>query len=1140
MTPSTRSVLGTLSKLRLAELARALSVPLGPSDTRDRQLEALLRHGIHLTDVLPRLGRDELREACAAHDLPTDVRARAELARRLLEAYAPGQSSPPLPGEGPAEPARLARGAVVLARHRRWLVTDVEPGADHDDMTRVSLVCLDDDAQGRTAEVLWELELGARVLAPEASGLGAPSRLDDPEALAAYLHALAWNTVTATDGRLFQSPFRAGIHLKDYQLAPLMKALELPRANLFIADDVGLGKTIEAGLIIQELLLRQRIDFVLVVCPAAVTTQWKAEMEARFGLRFEIYDRGFVARRRQERGFGVNPWATHSRFIVSYQTFRRPEHREALRALFPGDGRRLRSMLLLDEAHTVAPASGSRWPADSEITRAVRDLAPRFEHRLFLSATPHNGHSNSFAALLELLDPQRFLRGERVTDPARLVPVMVRRLKTDLPKGDFPTRTVQPIGVAGTFEEQLAMLLAEYTALAAPSKARGRLAFVTLQKRLLSSVYAFARTLEKHAEHRAAGAGGVAPAGASTEDDEDAPAEAADAREEADVAHESASLAAPTGHVAELLARMLDLASAHRLDPDAKVRALVAWMQRNQCPGVALGGGSRARWTDERLLIFTEYGHTKDYLLKLLRTAVAGTDRDDERIGVFDGGMSDDDRRAVSAAFTGNPAAYPLRVLVATDAAREGVNLQGKCRMLVHFDVPWNPARMEQRNGRIDRMKGAKEVTCAYFVYANRREDKVLHTLVEKTERIRTELGSLGAVVATRMAERLQKEGITDKTGAALEEDEAQEQLFAAPVANELERVRKGRDVQLEIAEARKRLDESRRRLLVRPELLREVVDVGLRLAGAEPLARAPSPKEEPELACFTVPPMPPAWEATLDTLRPPREKDEAPWEWRKRPLLRVTFTPPEELATPVVHLHLSHPFVERLLGRFRAQGFSAHDLSRVTVLRDPYASRVRVVGIGRLSLFGASAARLHEELVRVAGVWNEATDAVEVFAPDSRDEQEALADLDKILAEPRAPRHVEASRVLRAAPALFGSLWREIAKDADAQGQRARELLRRRGEDEAAALRAILARQLDHATELLEGQQLTLGFDEKALSPYEKAQLDRDREWLRRRREAIRAERETEPAAIEGSYRVELERSEPVALVVMWPETAG
>ena len=145
---------------------------------------------------------------------------------------------------------------------------------------------------------------------------------DDPKVFAAYLHALRWGCVTSTDATLFQSPLRAGIVPKAYQLEPLKKALALPRVNLFIADDVGLGKTIEAGLVLQELLLRQRIHRVVVACPASVLLQWSDELAQRFGLSFVIMDRAYVNARRRERGFGVNPWTTHRHFLISHALLR--------------------------------------------------------------------------------------------------------------------------------------------------------------------------------------------------------------------------------------------------------------------------------------------------------------------------------------------------------------------------------------------------------------------------------------------------------------------------------------------------------------------------------------------------------------------------------------------------------------------------------------------------------------------------------------------------------------------------------------------------------------------------------------------------------------------------------------------------
>ncbi len=503
-TPSTRTVLAVLTK-NLLDLGRTFSIALPRDQTKEGRVEAIVAAmTIEFRNLVDMLGRDELKAACRMHGLDDTGRARQALVARLLQAHGAADSLPPKPVfVSRAVPRYAPRvGDIVHVRRRQWLVEDVAGPFAEGQATLIRMSCLDDDNAGRSLEVLWELELGARVVQPEVHGLGAVSHLDEPRHFAAYLHALKWNSVTATDGQLFQSPFRAGIKLMDHQLLPLEKALSLPRANLFIADDVGLGKTIEAGLVVTELLLRQRIDFILIVCPASVCMRWQAEMQRRFGLRFEIMNRAFLGRRQRERGFGVNAWSTHTRFIVSHPIVRRPEYRDPLLAHL-GD-RAPKSLLVLDEAHVAAPAGSGRYAVDSKITRVVRDVAPRFENRLFLSATPHNGHSNSFSALLELLDPQRFTRGVAVRDPKRLEAVMVRRLKEDLRKlgyEDFPKRTLvsHRVGTPQSAELVLAKLLADYTQLVKPRKGQGALVFINLQKRLLSSVEAFHRTLQAHA-----------------------------------------------------------------------------------------------------------------------------------------------------------------------------------------------------------------------------------------------------------------------------------------------------------------------------------------------------------------------------------------------------------------------------------------------------------------------------------------------------------------------------------------------------------------------------------------------------------------------------------------------------------------
>ena len=204
----------------------------------------------------------------------------------------------------------LCAGALVRVRQRTFLIIqDVEeaPGAS----PVVHLACVDDDAQGQRLDVIWDAETDARIIPAGRSVLKPNLQPDDPRTFAAYLHALRWGCVTSTDPSLFQAPLRAGIVPKSYQLEPLRKALALPRVNLFIADDVGLGKTIEAGLVLQELLLRQRVQRVVVGCPSSVVLQWRDELLQRLGLSFVVFDKAFIHARRRERGFGINAWTTH-------------------------------------------------------------------------------------------------------------------------------------------------------------------------------------------------------------------------------------------------------------------------------------------------------------------------------------------------------------------------------------------------------------------------------------------------------------------------------------------------------------------------------------------------------------------------------------------------------------------------------------------------------------------------------------------------------------------------------------------------------------------------------------------------------------------------------------------------------------
>ncbi|MCU0294382.1 MAG: SWF/SNF helicase family protein, partial [Thermoanaerobaculaceae bacterium] len=339
------------------------------------------------------------------------------------------------------------------------------------------------------------------------------------------------------------------------------------------------------------------------------------------------------------------------------------------------------------------------------------------------------------------------------------------------------------------------------------------------------------------------------------------------------------------------------------------------------------------RWSSRRVILFTEYADTKRYYVDLLAQAIAHTDDAERRVMTYHGGMGDEARDEVQRAFNSPPDEHPIRILVATDAAREGVNLQAHCADLFHLDIPWNPARLEQRNGRIDRtLQPADEVRCHYFLYPDRVEDQVLETVIRKVDTVQRELGSLGAVLLQQIETTLQ-DGISPKTKT--EVDKIGTDAKTATVDAELEDQRKDLDeLRKEIDRAARRLETSRRTLEVAPESLRGVVEIGLSLAGAAALKSAGETSDK--RPTFELPALDRSWERTLDTLRPPRGRTEPFWEWRQKPPRPVTFHPLTTLSEDAEQLHLAHPFVKRILDRFLAQGFGAHDLARVTAVIAP------------------------------------------------------------------------------------------------------------------------------------------------------------------------------------------------------------
>jgi SNF2 family DNA or RNA helicase len=1058
--------------------------------------------------------------------------------------------SPPSPGE------------IVRVRARRYLVEGVEIAPRPGDQTLVRLSCLEDDAEGEPLEVLWEKELDARRMNEADWSKLARGQFDPPRWFAAYYRTLRWNAVTSTDPRLFQAPYRAGIRLDAYQLEPLRKALLLPRVNLFIADDVGLGKTIEAGLIVRELLMRQRVRRIVVAAPPSVVLQWKEELDQRFGLTFVVFDRDYVRRMRQERGFGVNPWTTHSRFVVSHHLMRDEDYASPLRDWLGHFA--AQSLLILDEAHNAAPASGARYAIDSQFTKSVRELAPRFEHRLFLSATPHNGHSNSFSALLEILDPQRFCRGVPVEAAKQLEPVMVRRLKDDLRKleGGFPKRLIVEVSISGLAPDNpellLPQLLDEYRQArearlkSAPRSVQTAAALVIcgLQKRLLSSIEAFASTLRVHRKAFEAQAFKLATVPdaphsvaalqpllteAPGEDDERGDDPEDDLREDEDAAMEAATARTLSAagsdvlkHERELLARMTDVAETARGRPDERVTRLIKWVKAHQ---------------GQRVLIFTEYTDTKRYLEKQLRAALTPGREVDPLIATFHGGMVDEAREDVKRAFNSDPAKHPLRVLIATDAAREGVNLQNYCADLFHIDVPWNPSRLEQRNGRIDRkLQREATVRCHYFVYTQRPEDRVLKALIEKTKTIRKQLGSLAPVLERRLEDRLAN-GFSRRdveTLAAAIETDALEPEKEQAVQAELEAGRKREgELKKQIAELQALLGKSRDWLQLDQYELEQTISSGLELLGATPLQSGAQPGTFAIGNVASRFESDPSWVHTLDTLRAPRRKGQPDWQWRKEnPIRPVVFADQGQLDAPAVHLHLEHRFVQRLLGRFRSQGFVHNDLARacIGVSDDPVP---RVILLGRLSLYGEKAARLHDAILAVAAQWSDVETRDQALKPYAeRTLDRTIALLEKALSTP-APRELAQpvrQRLAAGAGRDLDELRPHLATQADSLSAEAEAALLSRGDKEAADMRAILEAQRGRivaTAAMYEKPQALLPFD-----PGEVKQIEADKRYWARRLDALGQELETEPARIRASYEVKATRFEPAGLVYLWPVT--
>jgi superfamily II DNA or RNA helicase len=468
---------------------------------------------------------------------------------------------------------------------------------------------------------------------------------------------------------------RARLTVLPFQLEPAMAVTRGDACRVLIADEVGLGKTIQAGLIVAEAIVRLPDARVLIVTPAGLREQWRGELQSRFDISAEVLDAEGMARMAAQVVPGVNPWSLHPVTITSIDYVKRPEVMRSLEAL-------TWDVVVFDEAHALAGRS-DRAAAAAALARRARILA-------MLTATPHSGDNDTFARLCALGD---------LGNAFPLTTFHRTRADVGLPHGRRLTRLrVRPTGDEYAMHGALrgyVQRLAEEPAAAAPGAA---LVASILTRRACSSAWSLARSLERRATLLA-----------------DTPADARDQLAlpflDADTDEEPArelGIAALRDAAEEVLwlRQIAELARAAALK-ESKLGALRRLLRR----------------TREPVLVFTEYRDTLQHLAAHLA--------DFEPLQLH-GGLSARERTDVLRGFTSGEA----RVLLATDTASEGLNLHHRCRLVVNLELPWTPLRLEQRIGRVDRLGQRRHVHAVQLVADGTPEEGMADRLGQRSEHI--------------------------------------------------------------------------------------------------------------------------------------------------------------------------------------------------------------------------------------------------------------------------------------------------------------------------------------------------------------------------------------------------------------------
>ena len=508
--------------------------------------------------------------------------------------------------------------------------------------------------------------------------------------------------------------------------------LQKPRIRFMIADDPGAGKTIMAGLLIKELKIRSLVKRILIVAPGHLKDQWRRELKERFEEIFIPIGRQYI-----DSLFGQNVWMRENQIVTSIDFAKRED-------VLPSIAAAHFDLIIVDEAHKM-----SAYKYGDKIDKTSRyklgeTLSKNSEHLLFLTATPHKGDPENFRLFLDLIEPGFFATNELVEESVKNKdnPLFIRRIKEDLKdfegKPLFLPRHIKTIAfswnVNSINEIELYNALSKYVetqynkALKKDKRRNIAFALVILQRRLASSTYALLKSLErrkKRLEEYLQGADNRNKIPESTFDFEVVDDMSEEERWREEEIWETLSVAENREELQKEIIIINNLIEQARniIHNEEEVKlsefknALRELSEKYPDP------------KDKKILVFTESRDTLEYLEKKIKTW-------GYRTNTIHGGMKLEERIKAESVFKNE-----TDVMIATEAAGEGINLQF-CHLMINYDIPWNPNRLEQRMGRIHRYGQQKEVFIFNLVAIDTREGKVLNRLFEKLDEIRNAMGS--------------------------------------------------------------------------------------------------------------------------------------------------------------------------------------------------------------------------------------------------------------------------------------------------------------------------------------------------------------------------------------------------------------